>query len=590
MADIYDCAGYATKANILCTDGRTILPNAFKENHKGKVPLVWQHMHSDPENVLGHAILENRQDGVYAYCKFNETAAGKNAKMLVQHGDIEALSIYANKLIQDGKNVVHGLIREVSLVMVGANPGAMIEALTIAHADGSETDIEDEAIIYNDAEPPTMPEIKTEESPVATPTKLEHASTDATPADSGDMTLGEIFDTLTDIQKETVYAIIAEITDATASDNTATHSDEGDETEMKKNLFDNSGVENSMPTRATLSHADFEAITLDAARFGSFKQAFLAHVDPQTYGIENIDYLFPDARTIASNPAMISRRMEWVQDVINATNKSPFSRIKSVAADITADEARARGYVKGTEKKDEVIRLLRRITTPKTIYKKQKLDRDDIIDIVDLDIIAWMKVEMRVMLDEELARAILVGDGRAEGTDDKIDADHLRPIWTDDDIYAHHVRIANAATTTDKIDAMIRAREFYFGSGNPVLYTSTGFVSDAILLKDTLGRRMYNTQLELENVLRVSKIVEVPPFTGLERESDDVIPVNLHLLGIIVNLKDYTLGADKGGAVSMFDNFDIDFNQYRYLLETRVAGALTLPKSALVFEQIGTAG
>jgi HK97 family phage major capsid protein len=583
--DNFDFSGYATKNDLKCTDGRVIRHDAFKKNHGIRVPLVWQHLHNDPENILGYALLENRPDGVYAYGKFNDTPKGRLTKTQVQHGDITFLSIYANQLEQVGKDVMHGMIREVSLVVAGANPGATIDNLQISHADGSDdTEDVEEAVIFT-GELIDLPETKQPE--VKEPEKMadvvKHA--DAAPAAS-EKTVGEIFDTLTEEQKTVVYALIAEVADATAAGGDMSQSDdeEGDDKVMKHNVFEGEKGK----AMESLSHAQFDEIVLGAKQIGSFKQSFLAHV--QTYGIEDIEFLFPDAQTIDNTPAMLSRRMEWVTGVINGTNHSPFSRIKTIVADITADEARAKGYVKGSLKKDEIIKLLKRVTTPKTIYKKQKLDRDDVVDITGIDVIAWMKAEMRVMLDEELARAILIGDGRDSADEDKIDEDHLRPVWTDDDMYSHHVRLEADATTDDKIEAIIRARAQYKGSGSPALYCSSDFVSDMLLLKDTLGRRIYGTEAELAAVLRVSKIVEVPVMTDLTRDSSDDVPVELNLVAIIVNLKDYTLGADKGGAVSMFDDFDIDYNQFKYLIETRVSGALTLPKSALVIEQEGAAG
>jgi hypothetical protein len=623
----FDFSGWVTKNDLKCSDGRTIRKDAFKENDGTRVPLVYQHLHSNPGNVLGHMILENRDEGVYGYGYFNDTEDGLIAKKLVMHKDIDALSIYANELVEQTKNVLHGVIREVSLVLAGANKGARIDFLSLAHADGSETDLDDEAIIYVDKSDfsygkqvvqhaatdqngsktsdsgkdmtvgevfDTLTDIQKEvvyaliaevadsaanDNKNTTNTNIAHA--DAT----ADMTVGEVFDTLTDIQKEVVYALIAEVADSAAGDtaNAAAHSDQGEKV-VNHNVFDNKDTRSEQ----VLTTEQFKEITADAMKAGSFKDSFMAHaVD---YGIENIDLLFPDAQAISNSPAMISRRMEWVAFVLNAANHTPFSRIKSMAADITEPQARARGYVKGTQKKDEVIKLLRRITTPKTIYKKQKLDRDDIVDITDIDVVAWLKGEMRVMFDEELARAILVTDGRASDDPDKIDEDNIRPIWTDDDMYAHHIRLASTAETDDVIDAVIRARENYFGSGTPTLYTTSAFVSNMLLMKDTLGRRLYSNLAELMAVLRVSAIVEVPVMAGLSRESDDDVPVHLDLVGIIVNMKDYTIGADKGGQTSFFENFDIDFNQQKYLLECRVSGALTLPKSALVIEKVGAAG
>ncbi len=561
----YDFGGYATKNDLRCADGRVIRKDAFKGNDGMTVPLVYQHIHNDPSNVLGHALLENREDGVYAYAKFNSTEAGKNAKLLVEHGDINSLSIFANNLVQKGSDVIHGSIREVSLVLSGANPGALIDNLTIAHSDGSYEESDVEAIIYSGEE------ISTE--------ALEHKDVDDQ-NQNGSETVKDIFNTLSEKQKNVVYAMIAE-----AIDGEVEHSDiEGGEEDMKVNVFDNETKDNSQ----TLSHAQIQGIFEDAARVGSLRDSFLFHADE--YGIEDIDILFPDARTVTPTPEVIGRRMDWVQGVLNGIKHTPFSRIKSTAVDITAEEARARGYVKGSLKKEEVIKLLQRVTTPTTIYKKQKLDRDDIIDIVDLDVVAWLKAEMRMMLDEEIARAILVGDGRDPEDSDKINESNIRPIYTDADMYSHKVAFeedpeATPEVNTNKlIDTIIRARKNYKGSGTPTLYTTTDVLTDMLLVKDKMGRRLYNTEAELASALRVKEIVEVEVMENLSRTDDE--DRTLELLGIIVNLRDYTGGADKGGKVSMFDDFDIDYNQHKYLIETRMSGALTKPKSALVIEKV----
>jgi hypothetical protein len=567
----YDFSGYATRNDLKCTDGRVIRKDAFKANDGERVPLVWQHGHKEPSNVLGHAILENREDGVYAYGVFNDTEAGKNTKILVQHGDIKALSIYANKLVQKGADVVHGVIREVSLVMTGANPGAFIDNVVVVHADGSDMELEDEAVIYTGLEL-TLEPVKHEEAE----------------EDSGE-TVEDVFNTLSEKQKNVVYAMIAQIVaddsvkmEDDSSDEDLTHSDEEGENLMKNNVFDGS----SDKPRASLTHEQFKTILADAQKLGSFKEAFLMHAG--TYGIDNIDYLFPDAKAVRPTPDMIKRETDWVADVIGAAHHSPFSRIKSLAADITVETARALGYVTGNLKKEEVFGLLRRITTPTTVYKKQKLDRDDIVDITDMDVVAWLKAEMRVMLDEELARAVLISDGRDVASEDKINEANIRPIWTDDDMYAHHITMDLGSTTLDIIDEIVRARKYYKGSGNPTLFISTDLLTDMLLVRSTADdRRLYPTINELMSALRVSKIVEVPQFEDLTRtvELDTV-----QLLAIMVNMKDYTLGADKGGAVNFFDDFDIDYNQYKYLLETRVSGALTKPKSAVVIEVTTVAG
>lgn len=568
----FDFSGYATKNDLKCSDGRTIRKDAFKNNDGETVPLVWQHLHNEPGNVLGHAVLENREDGVYAYCKFNDTEAGKNSKLLVSHGDIKSLSIFANKLKQQGENVIHGAIREVSLVLSGANPGALIDNLSIAHSDGTSTDIDDEAIIY------TGVKLSLDE--------LEHAEKQEKTDESqnSSKTVQDVFDTLNEEQKDVVYAMLAQALDVEGDDEDdedMEHSNNGGgQEDMKKNIFD--GSENTTGTNV-LTHSQLQEILVNAKECGSLKEAVLFHAG--SYGIDNIDLLFPDAKTLTNTPDFISRKMGWVPGVINGTHHSPFSRIKTVHADITADEARAKGYVTGAKKNDEVFNLLQRVTTPQTIYKKQKLDRDDMIDITDMDVVAWLKMEMRMMLDEELARAVLIGDGRAAGSPDKIKELNIRPIYKDDDMYAHKVLIPADAETEDIVETIIRSRKHYKGSGSPTLYTTTDMLTDMILSKDKMGRRLYATEAELASALRVSAIVEVPVMDGITREDDDLSTVN-DLVGIIVNLKDYNMGADKGGQVSMFDDFDIDYNQYKYLIETRCSGALVLPKSAIVIEKV----
>ena len=559
----FDFSGYATKNDLKCADGRTIRHNAFKDNDGETVPLVWQHLHNDPGNVLGHAVLENRDDGVYAFCKFNDTDAGKNAKLLVQHGDIKSLSIFANKLKQKGENVIHGVIREVSLVLSGANPGALIDNLSIAHSDGTYADADDEAIIY------TGLELSTEE--------IEHAAKEEG-SQNGSKTVQDVFDSMNEEQKDVVYAMIAQaITD---SEEDLEHNYKEDDENMKRNVFDN---DIDVTEGAALSHSQIQDILEDAVKFGSLKESVLAHA--QEYGIEDIDILFPDAKTVTPTPDFIKRDNDWVAGVIAGTRHTPFSRIKSTAADITAEEARARGYVKGSLKKEEVIKLLKRITTPTTIYKKQKLDRDDIIDITDLDVVSWLKAEMRMMLDEELARAVLIGDGRDPASEDKINEENIRPIYKDVDMYAHRVTLKSDDDVEAMIESIIRARKHYKGTGSPKLYTTTDVLTDMLLYKDKMGRRVYRSVAELASDLRVSAIVEVPVMENMKR-IDDETAEDLGLVGIIVNLKDYVLGADKGGKVSMFDDFDIDYNQYKYLIETRCSGALIHPKSALVIERL----
>lgn len=564
-----DFSGYASKSGLRCSDGRTILAHAFKDQDGAKVPLVWQHLHNEPDNILGHAYLENREDGVYAYGFFNNEPQAQVAKGLVKHGDIEALSIYANKLVQKGGDVLHGSIKEVSLVLAGANPGAFIDNVNIAHGDGGYDELDDEAIIY-------------------TGLSLQHQDTTVTQGGNmpemahADMTVKDVFDSMTEEQKNVVYFMIGEALSG-AEDSMAQSDDDeyeyvdGDESDkiqhyqednsMTRNVFEQNG--SASGAKRTLSHSDIQSIVADAQKTGSFKEAFLAHT--VTYGIENIDYLFPDAKNISNTPDFVKRRTEWVNSVINGTRKSPFSRIKSMSADITADEARAKGYIKGNLKKEEFFALSRRVTTPTTIYKKQKLDRDDMIDITDLDVVAWLKSEMRLMLDEEIARAILIGDGREVDDEDKINESNIRPIAWDDEFYAHPVEVAANLSGDAIVEAILRARSAYKGTGTPTFYTTEEILTDLILIKDKMGRRLYATEAELASALRVSSIVAV--------EVMESVP---DLIGIVVNLADYTVGADNGGNVSMFDDFDIDYNQYKYLIEGRMSGTLTKPKSALV--------
>lgn len=585
----YDFSGYATKVGLKCSDGRTILQDAFQDNDGQTVPLVWQHLHNDPDNILGHACLENRKDGVYAYCSFNKGTKAQTAKELVAHGDISALSIFANSLIEKGKNVIHGAIREVSLVIAGANPEAYIDNLAFQHGDGSLVTDETEAVICAN-EPLEHSAVKEEDEP----DDISHAAV----KDKGEdeETLADVVNTMSEKQQTAMYALIAHAIETSdegddGGDDKIEHSNikgKGDLT-MKKNVFD-TALEDEGTRKNTLSHDAMNAILTDAKRLGSLKESFLQHADE--YGITNIEYLFPDARTVTPTPEFLKRQTEWVKDVFNAAHHSPFSRIKSVVADITADEARARGYVKGAIKVDEVIALLKRTTSPTTVYKKQKLDRDDVVDITDLDVVSWLKLEMRMMLEEEIARAQLVGDGRSAASDDKIKEDCIRPIYTDDELYAPKYIIAEAATTSQAIDQVVLARKDYNGSGNPTFFSTPDVVGDMLLLKDSTGRRIYNTITDLAAALRVSKVVEVPVLEGITRvvtaATVDDDGKNADLLGIVVNMNDYTIGADKGGAVNMFDDFDIDYNQYKYLIETRCSGALVKPKSALVIEKYRT--
>jgi len=553
----YDFSGWATRNNLKCSDGRTILQDAFKHNDGQTVPMVWNHQHDGPMNVLGHALLENRKEGVYAYCVFNETEAGKNAKLLVKHGDVSALSIYANQLRQKGDNVVHGAIRELSLVLSGANPGAFIDSVMI---HGEESD--EEAVIYTGEKVELFHADPPKEEP-----KKEAPKTDTS---EDDETVADVFNTLSEKQKTVVYAMIGQALDG--NDN---QDDEGDD-EMKQNVFDKEDKKD------VLSHSDMEAIITDAKRYGSLKDAVLAH------GIDNIDYLFPDAKNVTNTPMFIQREMGWVQKVMGNVHSTPFSRIKSIYADITEADARAKGYIKGKLKVEEVFSLLKRSTTPTTIYKKQKLDRDDVVDITDFDVVAWLKSEMRVMLDEEIARALLIGDGRIGSSDDKINEGNIRPIWTDADLYTIKTPVEHVANATadQKAKAFIRAavksRKNYKGSGSPTLYATEDILTDCLLMEDTTGRIIYDSVDKLATALRVKEIITVPVMESLTRTSTDSKVYTLG--GIIVNLSDYNVGADKGGAVNMFDDFDIDYNAQKYLIETRCSGALVKPYSAIALE------
>ena len=565
MGEEFDFAGWATRFNIKCSDGRTIRKDAFKSNDGQIVPLVWNHQHNEPDNVLGHALLEYRDEGMYAYGKFNDTESGKNAKLLVMHGDVNSLSIYANQLKQQGGDVYHGNIRELSLVLAGANPGALIESV-ICHGE----DNDEEAIIYNDEESLYLSHTK-DNNCESKKDKEEKKGGNLKMADqaNNEKTLAEVFDTLTEEQKTVVYALIGQ---ALEDQKNNKEEEEGNE-EMKHNVFDNETNDENV-----LSHSEMQAIFSDAKRYGSLNDSVLAH------GIEQIDYLFPDATNLNKTPEFISREMGWVQKVMGAVRHTPFSRIKSVFADITEDDARAKGYIKGKLKKEEVFSLLKRTTTPTTVYKKQKLDRDDAVDITDFDVVAWLKAEMRMMLDEEIARAILIGDGRLSSSDDKINEQNIRPIFNDADLYTVKaiVEFGEAATDDEKAKAFIRSviknRKHYKGSGEPTLYTTEDLVSDCLLLEDANGRVIYETIDKLKNALRVKDIVAVPVMEGAKGAKGG------DLMGLLVNLNDYNVGADKGGAVNMFDDFDIDYNAQKYLIETRCSGALTKPYSAIAFE------
>lgn len=574
----YDFSGWATRNDLLCSDGRTIRKDAFKHCNGKTVPLVWNHNHSDPDNVLGHALLENRNEGVYAYCSFNNTENAKNIKEAVRHGDVRSLSIFANQLKQAGSDVIHGAIREVSLVLAGANPGAFIDSV-MAHGDGVETGIilgYDENIMLYHSEDAADTSDKKEESDKS---------------EEKEETIADVFNTFSEKQKTVVYAMIAKAAEDAGNEEDSKEDSkddsEGGNDTMKHNVFEPEANEETN----VLSHDAMNAIIGDAKRYGSMKESFLQHAD--TYGIDQIDYLFPDAKNMTNQPIFIQRDMGWVNKVMGSVHHTPFSRIKSIFADITEDEARAKGYIKGKLKKEEVFSLLKRTTTPTTVYKKQKMDHDDVVDITDFDVIAWLKTEMRMMLNEELARAYLVGDGRLASSDDKINESSIRPVWTDEDLYTIKAVFTPAtnATADDNakqfIRTIIKSRKNYKGSGNPVLYTTEDMLTDCLLLTDNEGRDLYDSVEKLMKKLRVSEIVTVPVMEDLTREVEGK---TRHLLGILVNLSDYNVGADKGGAVNMFDDFDIDYNQQKYLIETRCSGALTKPFSAIAVEMEKAAG
>ena len=571
----YDFSGWATKNNIKCSDGRTILRDAFKHNDGQTVPLVWNHQHNESANVLGHAVLENREEGVYAYCTFNDTEAGKNAKLLVEHGDVTALSIYANQLKQNGSNVMHGTIREVSLVLAGANPGAFIDSI-IRHGEFCE----DEAVIY------TGENLSLEHADQKPSDKEDKAGED----DKGDgkvegnkqKTIKDVVDSMSEEQKNVLYALVGQALEGKEMAQSAIEEnnniEDGGEQEMKHNVFEGRETDK----KDVLSHDAMETIFKDAKRYGSLKESFLAHAE--NYGIKDIEWLFPDAKNVNMPPDFIKRDDSYVQKVMRGVHHVPFSRIKSMHADITADQARAKGYIKGKLKKEEVFTLLKRTTTPTTIYKKQKLDRDDVVDITDFDVVAWLKMEMRMMLDEEIARAILVGDGRLSSDDDKINEMCIRPIATDADLYCVKapVTVASAATEEEIAKAFIRtvikSRKEYKGSGSPTLFTTEDVLTNCLLLEDKNGRIIYDTVEKLATALRVKEIVTVEVMEGAKTKVEEQ---EKPLMALMVNLVDYYVGADKGGAVNMFDDFDIDYNQQKYLMETRCSGALVKPYSAI---------
>lgn len=571
----YDFSGWATKNDLQCSDGRTIRRDAFKDNDGQTVPLVWNHQHNDSQNVLGHALLENRPEGVYAYCKFNDTPAGKNAKMLVEHGDVSALSIYANRLKQNQGNVTHGVIREVSLVLAGANPGAFIDSI-MRHGECSD----EEAVIY------------TGEDLV-----IEHADKEDEMENDNkkEKTVQDVVDSMSEEQRNVMYALIGQaledVKHGEDAENQNENNGEGEDNEMKHNVFENDNNKQNN----TLSHADMEMILKNAKRCGSLKEAVLAHADEHgdaiydNYGIkpnkdgEGISMLFPDYKNLNNVPEFIKRDTGWVAQVMGAVHHTPFSRIKSMFADIREEEARALGYMKGDLKKEEVFSLLKRTTDPQTIYKKQKLHRDDVIDITSFDVVAWIKAEMRMMLEEEIARAILIGDGRLASDDNKIQQQHIRSIANEDPLFAIHKDLVVAEgeeRAKGFIKTCIRARKDYKGSGEPTLFLAEEMLVEMLLLEDKNGRVIYESEQALARALRVKNIVTVPVMEGAKN-----LDKSKNILGIVVNLKDYNVGADKGGAVAMFEDFDIDYNAQKYLIETRCSGALVKPFSAIVIEE-----
>jgi len=592
MAVKCDFSGYATKNDVRCSDNKVIRHGAFAAYDGKSVPLVWQHQHKDVTNVLGHADLEVREDGVYAYAHLNHSDAGRTAREMVRNGDIKAMSIYATHVKARGNDVVHGELVEVSLVLRGANPGAYIDQVSIQHGDNGD---EIEAVMYTDAQIDFVSHSDDEEDEdfeAEETDDVEHAEEEPeaheAESDEDDPTLGEIFEGMTDQQKTAVYAIVGQIVNADDEEaeepvEDTAHSDTTTEDTMAhQNVFEGSKTE-ELPV---LTHADVEQIFADAKSCGSLKEAVLSHAD--NYGIKQIDTLFPDAKNLWTTPEFIKRKTDWVSSVVGAAKHSPFSRIKTQFADITADEARAKGYIKGNKKKDEVFSLLKRTTSPTTIYKKQKLDRDDILDITDFDVVTWIRGEMRIMIEEELGRAVLLGDGREASSDDKIKEDCIRPVYKEDTLYAPRVILAKETTTEDMLDSIVRAMDDYEGSGNPTWFAAPQVITEILLLKDKMGHRLFSSLSDLADYVGVSKIVKVPLMKNLVRTSNKNGKVDA--LGIIVNMSDYTIGADKGGQLFAAEDFDISFNQYHYLLETRLSGALTKVKSAIILERKQEAG
>lgn len=580
-----DFSGYATKSNVPCSDGRTILPNAFPEADGARVPLVWQHGHSDVNNVLGHAVLEVRPDGVYANGYFNDTDSAKNARLAVQNKDITSMSIYANRLQQEGNLVKHGVIREVSLVLSGANPEARIENVYIQHSDGFSEEREDEVVIYSSEQ-----SLIHEDDSDGTSESSESSES----SEEGDgPTVADVLDSMTEEQRDVVEYLIGRM--AADEDEESENSDddessesertpEGANPEMSHNVFEKNG-DSQKKGSDVLSHSEFSNIMEDAKQLGSLQQSILKHAESKGYGVDNIEFLFPDAKTLENTPEFISRQMEWVSSVLNGARKIPFSRIKTLYADITADEARAKGYITGNMKKEEFFGLAKRETTPTTVYKKQKLDRDDIIDVTTMDIVSWLWAEMRVMLDEEIARAVMVGDGRDVEDEDKIDETKIRPIATDHAFFTHKIAVKRDIKAEEMVEAVIRAKRHYKGSGELTFYTSEYLITEMLLEKDQLGRRLYADRNALKAALGVS---DIQTLDILDPDTMDPDSTVAGLKGVLVNMRDYTIGTDRGGEIARFDDFDIDFNQYKYLLEGRMSGSLTKRKSAISIWEEGT--
>lgn len=632
MLGKFDFGGYATKNDLLCIDGRRIKKDAFKDCDGIEVPLVWGHKHGSPSDVLGHAVLENRDDGVYAYASFNETESGKNAKELVRHGDVKALSIYANQLVQKGGDVLHGVIREVSLCLAGANPGARIEELSFEHSADEDSDGFEALLfngknieLYHSDEKKKDPEEKVEntkpELTVSEPKKEEAPKEENTkdkskeeePVADKEKTVKDVFDSMTEEQKNVFYFMIGQALESKDGSDVEEEENE-EEPEVAHNVFEGDNMYNSL-MHGAINDA-MRAVIADGPKYGSLKKSLehhmanddvLAHAIDTTgmevpqgsgpsytigestygYGINGLDYLFPEARTLSDTPELIKRDTDWVDVVLAGVHKTPFSRIKTVLANITEDDARAKGYLKGNMKKEEFFGLMKRVTTPQTIYKKQRFDRDDVIDITDMNIVAWVKTEMRMMLNEELGRAILIGDGRLISDDDKINETNIRPIVSDANLFTIKKGVTVGAndeeTAKNAIKAALRARKEYKGSGNPTFFTTEDWLTSMLLIEDSIGRRLYNTETEVASAIRARKIVTVPVLEGFEDAN------GRELIGIFVNLNDYNVGTDKGGEVNMFDDFDIDFNQFKYLIETRCSGALIKPYSAIALFK-GTTG